>query len=81
MIFICIAEKYITIAITSLGYVVWNVGKYDSNLSLAFGYSIIKRVVSPYFPNIEIANIVLSLSPSVFAKNISPTHRFSGCFL
>ncbi|SFV87702.1 hypothetical protein MNB_SUP05-SYMBIONT-5-1349 [hydrothermal vent metagenome] len=32
-------------------------------------------------PKVEIAKIVLSLAPSVFAKNISPTHRFGGYFL
>ncbi|SFV88400.1 hypothetical protein MNB_SUP05-SYMBIONT-7-339 [hydrothermal vent metagenome] len=32
-------------------------------------------------PKVEIAKIVLSLALSVFAKNISPTHRFGGYFL
>ena len=32
-------------------------------------------------PKVEIAKIVLSLTLSVFAKNISPTHRFGGYFL
>jgi len=32
-------------------------------------------------PKVEIAKMVLSLALSVFAKNISPTHRFGGYFL
>ncbi len=32
-------------------------------------------------PKVEIAKIMLSFAPSVFAKNISPAHRFGGYFL
>jgi len=32
-------------------------------------------------PKVEIAKIVLSLTLSVFAKNMSPTHRFGDYFL
>jgi len=31
-------------------------------------------------PKIEVAKMVLFLIPPVFAKNISPTHRFGGYF-
>jgi len=45
--------------------------------------SVILLIIPIYTPNpkVEIAKIVPSLAPSVFAKNISPTHRFDGYFL